>query len=221
MIKSILRYICLKIKFRKLLQFSYSSKIGLNSIIEGNSKIEPHTYFFGKLGRGSYIGGESEIIGSVGRFTSIASGCKVLHGVHPYTYPFATTSPLFYTTSKVVRQTYSNKVLFEEQRYADENNKYPVVIGNDCWINGNVTIISGVTIGDGAVILAGAVVTKDVPPYAMVGGVPAKILKYRYSNDDIAFLMNIKWWNKDENWLIQNWECLSDIEKLKEVCIKD
>lgn len=217
MIKKVIKYLYLKFKYRRLISFHFSSDIGVGSSIEGNCKLGPNAYFWGKLGRGSYIGKDSEIVGHVGRFTSIASGCKVLHGIHPYTYPFATTSPLFYSTSKVVKYTYADNNYFGEQRYADNSNKFPVVIGNDCWINGNVTIAPGVTIGDGAVILAGAVVTKNVPPYAIVGGVPAQIIKYRYSNEDIEFLLRVRWWNRDETWFKNNWKSLQEINELKKI----
>lgn len=71
----------------------------------------------------------------------------------------------------------------------------PCIIGNDVWVGCNATILRGVTVGDGAVIAANAVVTKDVPPYAIVGGVPAKVLKYRFSQDIINALLDIKWWD--------------------------
>lgn len=77
-------------------------------------------------------------------------------------------------------------------------------------------VIGGTTIGNGAVILAHAVVTKDVPPYAIVGGVPARIIKYRYDEETIDFLLRIKWWNNSIDWFKQNWRLLTDIEKLKE-----
>ena len=93
---------------------------------------------------------------------------------------------------------------FKEFTYADENNKYPVIIGNDCWIGYGANLIAGVTIGNGAIVLAGAIVTKDVQPYAIVAGIPAKIIKYRYSNEDIDFLLPTKLWNKSINWLINN-----------------
>ena len=102
-------------------------------------------------------------------------------------------------------------------RFADNN--YPVVIGNDCWIGDGVSIIGGVKIGDGAVILAGAIVTKDIPPYAIVGGIPAQIIKYRYSEQDINFLLKFQWWNKDPKWLNNNSELFLDIEKLKKSTI--
>ena len=69
-----------------------------------------------------------------------------------------------------------------------------VTIGNDVWIGGNVTILRGVSIGNGAILAAGAVVTKDVPPYAIVGGVPARVIKYRFSDDIIERLKSLNWW---------------------------
>lgn len=109
---------------------------------------------------------------------------------------------------------------YDEYKYADEQHQVPVIIGNDCWINSHVKIISGVTIGDGAVVLAGAVVTKDVPSYAIVGGCPARIIKYRYNTEDIAFLMNLQWWNLDEKWLQNNSDLFCHIENLKAYCAK-
>ena len=93
--------------------------------------------------------------------------------------------------------------------------KGDTVIGNDVWINSNVTIISGVTIGDGAVVLAGAVVTRNVPPYSIVAGVPAKVIKYRFSQTDIEWLLKTKWWEHDINWIRDNWRKFNNIEKLK------
>ena len=76
-------------------------------------------------------------------------------------------------------------------------------------------LIGGVHIADGAVVLAGAVVTKDVPPYAIVGGVPAKIIRYRYDEETISFLLQTQWWNNTEEWFKENWKLLTDIDKLK------
>ena len=73
----------------------------------------------------------------------------------------------------------------------------PVIIGNDVWIGDGVKIKNGVTIGDGAIIGACALVIKDVPPYAIVGGVPAKIIKYRFKKNIIKELLKLKWWDLD------------------------
>jgi acetyltransferase-like isoleucine patch superfamily enzyme len=79
--------------------------------------------------------------------------------------------------------------------YVDTKTKGPIVVGNDVWIGCRATILSGVKIGNGAVIGAGSVVVKDVPPFAIVGGVPAEIIAYRFNPDQIASLQKIGWWD--------------------------
>lgn len=74
-------------------------------------------------------------------------------------------------------------------------------IGNDVWMGNGVTVVQGITVGDGAVIAAGAVVVRDVPPYAIVGGVPAKVIRYRFSREIIEKLLHLKWWDKDAEWI--------------------
>ena len=106
-------------------------------------------------------------------------------------------------------KTFATKQTFIESKDAP-------IIGNDCWIGEDVFIVGGVKIGDGAVVLAGAVVTKDIPDYAIVGGVPAKLIKYRYDKETISFFKKIQWWNNDIHWFKKNWELLNDIQKLKE-----
>lgn len=209
-LKKILKYTLLKIKYRNKAQFYISSNIGWKSTFEGANKVDENSLFIGNMGYGSYIGPNSRIIGNIGRFTSIAPEVCTNLGIHPQTSPFITTCPMFFSLSKQSGKTFAKKQMFNEL-------KTPISIGNDCWIGQRVFIAGGVNIGDGAIILAGAVVTKDVPPYAIVGGVPAKILKYRYDENTIQFLLNIKWWNKPIQWLEDNWELFSNIENFKRV----
>lgn len=102
------------------------------------------------------------------------------------------------------------------EMYRKTASGYLVDIGHDVWIGADVKIMDGVSIGNGAVVAAGAVVTKDVPPYAIVGGVPAKIIKYRFTPDQIEFLQQFKWWNMPEDWIRENWQMFEDIEKFAE-----
>ena len=162
------------------------------------------------MGYGSYIASNSTIVGNIGKFTSIASEVCTNLGIHPLTNPYVSTSPMFFSLLKQSGKTFAKKQMFHEF-------KKPINIGNDCWIGQRVFIVGGVNIGDGAIVLAGAVVTKDVPPYAIVGGVPAKILKYRYDEDTIQLLLKTKWWNKPIQWLEENWYSFNDIEKFKEI----
>lgn len=204
------RYIALRLRWLGGAKFNSTTKLSWRCKFEGANSIGPHSYFLGSMGYGTYLNNNCCIVANIGRFTSIAPHVRSSNGVHPYTYPFATTSPMFYSTKKQCGSTFANKMMFQEVAPL-------ATIGNDCWIGENVFFAGNLTIGDGAVVLAGAVVTKDVPPYAVVGGVPAKVLKYRYSKADIQFLLEHKWWNKDIEWLKENWESLTDIGKLKKL----
>lgn len=132
----------------------------------------------------------------VGKFCSIACGAKFLftsanHTMHSIsTYPF----PIF----------------FEEWGLDVTNitsawdNKGDIVIGNDVWIGYEAIVLSGVTIGDGAIIGTRAVVTKDVPPYTIVGGIPAKPIRKRFSDEVVSKLLELQWWNWPENRIKEN-----------------
>lgn len=219
MLKTILNWLRCKIKFRNKVKFYFSSKISLTSEFEGMSQIFSNTNFHGKLGFGSYIGHNSSLSAEIGRFSSIAPFVRCNTGLHPYKHPFVTTCPSFYSLNPHNAQngsTFANKQLFTEIAYYNKEKKIGVKIGSDCWIGEGAFLVSGIEIGDGAVVLAHAVVTKNIPPYAIVGGVPAKIIDYRYDKETIDFLLKTQWWNNSVEWFKQNWMLLSDMEKFKE-----
>ena len=121
----------------------------------------------------------------IGAFSSIAGGCLVLLGGNHRidritTFPFGHIHQHTFNTHNGSGHPQSNG---------------NVIIGNDVWIGLNVTILSGITIGDGAVIAANTTVTKDVPPYSIVGGNPGKVIRYRFDTPVIKKLLDMKWWN--------------------------
>jgi acetyltransferase-like isoleucine patch superfamily enzyme len=152
----------------------------------------------------SYVARDSRITRArIGKFCSVGPEVIIGLGRHP-SETFVSTHPIFYSPLKQTGVTFSNKSYFKEFDY--------VTIGNDVWIGARVVIIDGVKIGDGAIIAAGAVVTKDVPPYAIIGGVPAKIIKYRFSKAKIDELLELKWWDLDAKLLEINYKSFHNIE---------
>lgn len=203
MIKNLLKKYIIKLKFGNKVKFGKRVCISLESFFEGRNVVNSNTNFSGYMGFGSYIGINSSLYGKVGRYCSIAGNVKTVLGVHP-TKDFVSTHPTFFSLKKQNGHTFVTEQKFNEAKYADETNKYNVVIGNDVWIGDSALLMSGISIGDGAIIAAGAVVTKDVPPYAIVGGVPARVIRYRFSEEEIKFLLDFKWWNRSEKWLSEN-----------------
>jgi len=215
LIKKVIKYPYLKIKYRKKVKFDFSVNFDKKTLFEGMNFIASNSNFSGEIGFGSYIAKECHIKGKIGRFTSIGSYVRCNTGVHPYE-KFVSTSPVFYSVTKnKLGGSFTNIQFFEENRYADKNKQYGVIIGSDCWIGDGVFITGGVTIGDGAVILAHAVVTKDVLPYTIVGGIPSKIIKYRFQENTINFLLKFRWWDKEEIWLRNNLDLMKDIDKFQ------
>lgn len=215
--KRILKLLYFRLKlYPKKVTIHAGCNIAIHSKFEGNNVIGKNTTFNGNLGLFSYIADNACISGNIGRYCSIASEVKVLIGIHPLS-DFVSTSPVFYSLLKQSNVTFVSEQYFKEFVYADESNKYAIVVGNDVWIGARAILISGIKIGDGAVILANATVTKDVPPYSIVGGVPAKIIKNRFDNETIEFLLKFKWWDKSEKWLAQHSSSFRNIKHFIEI----
>ncbi|WP_051586366.1 CatB-related O-acetyltransferase [Selenomonas sp. AE3005] len=163
------------------------------------------------LGPGSYIVQGVLDVGSsndhllIGKYLSLAHNINFIIGLnHPYhvvsTYPFAATG-IWGDTANVIAEK------------ASQCNRHQIIIGHDVWIGENVTIMGGVRIGNGAVIGANAVVAKDIPPYAIAVGNPAKIIKYRFDSDTISQLQVIKWWDWSEEKIKEALPFMVNMEK--------
>ena len=119
----------------------------------------------------------------IGNYCSFANDVMIGLGQHPT--KFLSTNSIFY--KRGITGKFARHIDFEEEK--------TTYVGNDVWIGNGAVIMDGVHIGDGAIVGSRAVVTKDVPPYAIVGGIPAKIIKYRFSEEIIHAIENTKWWN--------------------------
>lgn len=170
-----------------------SVRIGKHAFI-GNSTIGDYCIFSG-----------FNIVANttVGKFGSIGSFVSICTGNHP-TDTFASTSQYFY--SRNIANTLSDKEYFDEAG--------SVEIGHDVWIGSNTLVVDNVKIGTGAIVAAGAVVTKDVPPYAIYGGVPARLIKMRFDEATIEALLKSKWWEKDDEWFSKNYKLMHNVNDL-------
>jgi acetyltransferase-like isoleucine patch superfamily enzyme len=175
------------------------------------SRFEPNVTLFDRslvvnctIGSHSYVGRDSMIQHcNIGRYCAIGPGCRFGLGRHP-SRGFVSSHPMFYSRARHTGVTFAERDYFEEF--------LPITIGNDVWAGANAIIVDGVTVGDGAIIGAGAVVSKPVPPYSVVGGVPAQILRNRFTDAQIAQLLRFRWWDRDEAWLRAHYRRFHDIE---------
>lgn len=172
--------------------------------------------FRSSMGAYSYIGKGTQLIcAEVGKFCSISGNVLVGMGTHSLTK--LSTSPIFTESRNGTGSSWT-----------DSNSATPyekVKIGNDVWIGTRAMILGGVTVGNGAVVGAGAIVTKDVPPYAIVAGTPAHIIRFRFKDEIIDRLENLQWWNLPDEVLKKNIALfqsdnneIEKIEKVKQMC---
>ena len=164
---------------------------------------ESNFFHHSVIGAFSYMVSGSVYNTNIGRYCSIASGVNIGQGNHPYKW--LSTSPFQYEQSFRFKTGPKYKYHDMYQKYkVPENNrrkaldsirKPKTIIGNDVWIGTNAIVLPGVRIGNGAIIGAGCIVTKDVPDYAIIAGNPGKVIKYRFNHNIINRLIKLKWWN--------------------------
>lgn len=189
MFKRVVCFIISKIKSLISRNVSVSSIVEYSQVSK-KAKIWGHCkVFHSEVGDYSYIGPHARLIyAKVGKFCSIAGDGSIGMGLHAMNN--ISSSSIFTSKRNGTRIQWTDNDSFNEYR--------DVIIGNDVWIGLRTMIMGGVSIGNGAVIGTGAIVTKDVPPYAIVGGVPARIIKYRFSEDVIVKLEKSRWWELDD-----------------------
>lgn len=157
------------------------------------------------LGDMSYVGERSRLSRvAVGKFTCIGPEVIIGLGEHP-TKKFVSIHPAFFSSNIRSQRTFCTNSVFSE--FSD------ISIGNDVWIGARALILDGVSVGDGAIVAAGAVVTKNVPPYAIVGGVPARVIRFRFDDAQIEQLLELAWWDRDISWLSQNCQLFQDVDR--------
>lgn len=168
-----------------------------------------------KIGYGTYLGRGFEASNketTIGKYCSISR--YVCLGTKQHPTGFLSTHPFLYYDMPY------GPNLPPECRCKFDGMKPPCHVGDDVWIGRGAVIMDGITIGSGAIIAAGAVVTKDVPPYAIVGGVPAKLIRYRFSPDIIEALLELRWWDLP----IEKWQnlpfddvprCVEELRKIR------
>jgi acetyltransferase-like isoleucine patch superfamily enzyme len=178
------------------------------TLIETPANIRRGTFDIDFIGAFSYMGGRETFmrhVSSVGRFCSIAS--NVITGQMEHPTDFLSAHPMFqgefdWPLANGFREANQPMIDKSSIKAGELNARFgKIVIGNDVWIGEGAFIRRGITIGDGAIVAARAVVTKNVPPYAIVGGSPARVLKYRFSEDVIAQLLSLSWWKYEINLL--------------------
>jgi len=191
------KYILGLLKYLFYKRVSLLAKVTFDSNISRKSKVNRFSKVYSStILDYSYVGPQTELVlANIGKFCSIAQNCSI--GLATHTLENISTSPIF--TEKY------NGTSFSWIEKDTLNYKPKIVeIGNDVWIGKNATILSNIRVGNGAIIGTGAIVTKDVPDYAVVAGVPANIIKYRFSKEIINKLLEIRWWDLPEICLKKN-----------------
>ena len=212
MIKKI-KYCIMKLRWQRNCRIGKNVVVDRAATFEGQNVVKKNSIILHThLGYASYVGENCFIKNAViGKYTCIANDVKTVSGTHP-SREYVSVHPAFYAKETPVDMTYVNENCFDEYKWLDKQENVAISIGNDVWLGEGVRILDGVKIGDAPIIGAGAVVVKDIPAYAVAVGVPAKVIRYRFSDEQIKSLLQIQWWNKDDVWLREHAEQFRDIE---------
>jgi acetyltransferase-like isoleucine patch superfamily enzyme len=191
---------------------SKTTKLSLRTRFEGKTVINDKVNFADSMiGFGTYLAPNSILsLTKIGRYCSIAENVKLIVGKHPTKNMYLHILQ-FFSFKKQSVFSYVKEEKFEEIEYTTDN--YILEIGNDVCIGDGVKIFQGVEKGSCAIIDAGAVLTKTIKPYIINAGIPARVIKKRFNDDIIKLLMDFKWWNKQETWIIDNAHLFDDIER--------
>lgn len=203
-LKFLFNYLSNRIRYKNFYQgyMSFVNKTNIGNFVKIYDNVHVND---SEINDFTYISINSRIVRTkIGKFCSIGPNCLFGWGLHP-TDKFVSTHPAFYSVGNQAGLTFVAKNYFQEYSF--------ISIGNDVWIGANVVIIDGVQIGNGAIIAAGAVVTTDVPDYAIYGGVPAKLIRYRFDEKTISDLLKSRWWEKDLEWLKTNHKKFLNIDE--------
>jgi len=183
----------------------------VNSVISGKVNIGRYTSFNGP---GSDILAKIHGV-TIGNFCSIARNCNIQEFNH-----ITQRATTYYIFRNLIDAADRQENIWEGSENKDIESNGPITIGHDVWIGAQVVILSGVTIGDGAVIAANSTVNKNVPPYAIVGGSPARVLRYRFDEIICEKLQILAWWNWDDEKIRHHRSFFEEeltIEKLEDV----
>ena len=179
--------VSLKYLYGKFFKKIIRGKCVINSVIHKTAKVNSGaTIVDSTIGRYTYTCYDDEIVNcEIGQFCSISDEVVIGGAEHPSEW--VSTSPVFQNVKHSGPKKKFAKFDFDGIKRT--------IVGNDVWIGRRAIIKAGVHIGDGAIVASGSVVTKDIPPYAVVGGVPAKVIKYRFDEETIKELLQSEWWN--------------------------
>ena len=207
--KNLLKRLATRVKnVGRKVQLCPGVEVSLHNCYGGCNKIGKNTTFYGSVGYASYMGADCRISADIGKYCCIASNVVTAVGRHP-TCEFVSVHPAFYSPDlSRCGLSFSNEVRFTES-------KGRVKIGNDVWIGTGVILLDGVCIGDGAIIAAGAVVNKDVEPYSIVAGVPARKIRKRFADVDCALLQKTCWWDMPEASIREKAKYFTSVEEFK------